>query len=182
MIGNDIVDLELAAHQSRWQRRGFLSKLFTGAEQRLILGAADPFCMVWLLWSCKEAVYKIVHRRTLLRTYAPLKFCCVQLRLSATAASGYVLHNGSFYKFRSLLCRDYIHTVAVEEPASFNETAVTILHSEMNDAALAGDGRAIARNAYGVPDLIHLATGRVSPVSISHHGRFSSMVMLPGIS
>ena len=36
MIGNDVVDLELAKKESNWQRRGFLSKIFTKNEQRLI--------------------------------------------------------------------------------------------------------------------------------------------------
>ena len=33
MIGNDIVDLDLARTQSNWQRKGFLDKIFTKKEK-----------------------------------------------------------------------------------------------------------------------------------------------------
>ena len=33
MIGNDIVDLNLAKTQSNWQRKGFLERQFTKKEQ-----------------------------------------------------------------------------------------------------------------------------------------------------
>ena len=32
MIGNDVVDLQLAKTQSNWQRKGFLEKQFTEFE------------------------------------------------------------------------------------------------------------------------------------------------------
>ena len=58
MIGNDIIDLSLAAIQSNWQRAGFLEKQFTKKEREYILNAADSFLQVWLFWSMKEAAYK----------------------------------------------------------------------------------------------------------------------------
>jgi len=57
MIGNDIVDLELALKESNWKRKGFLNKIFTNEEQLLISSAINPEIMVWNLWSRKEAAY-----------------------------------------------------------------------------------------------------------------------------
>lgn len=167
MIGNDIVDLRLAAQQSRWQRKGFLSKIFTCAERSWILHSRDPFTLVWLLWSCKEAVYKIVHRRTLERSYAPQKFSCIDLDLSGSHAAGTMLHHGERYAFQSLLCRDFVHTLAVAPSAEGYKTFTMILPEGLQC------DRDIVRNANGVPSL--LRAGVPEPVSISHHGRFFSM-------
>ena len=58
-IGNDIVDLNLAAVQSNWQRRGFLEKVFTTQEQNAIQNSNNPFELVWRMWSMKESAYKL---------------------------------------------------------------------------------------------------------------------------
>jgi phosphopantetheinyl transferase (holo-ACP synthase) len=76
MIGNDIVDLELAHKESNWKRNGFLDKIFTQNEQLLILNAKNPEVMVWNLWSRKEAAYKIYNRKTQIREYIPLQLEC----------------------------------------------------------------------------------------------------------
>ena len=33
MLGNDVVDLQLAAVQSDWRKKGFLDKVFSAEEQ-----------------------------------------------------------------------------------------------------------------------------------------------------
>ena len=37
MIGNDIIDLDVAKTESNWKRKGFLDKIFTANEQFQIL-------------------------------------------------------------------------------------------------------------------------------------------------
>ncbi len=77
MIGNDIVDLKLASRQSDWQRKGWLQKLFTNAEQRLILASENPQLQVWKFWSMKEATYKAHQRQfSLSPKYNPRDFSC----------------------------------------------------------------------------------------------------------
>ncbi len=49
MIGNDVIDLELAKKESNWKRKGFLTKLFTSFEQELIAKATNQEEMVWML-------------------------------------------------------------------------------------------------------------------------------------
>ena len=85
MIGNDIIDLHLAEQESNIRRRGFLDKLFLPAEQDIIAAAAQPAAMVWLLWSCKEAVYKIIHRYSRKRLYAPHHYACALQEVAGTA-------------------------------------------------------------------------------------------------
>lgn len=76
MIGNDLVDLKLAAKQSNWQRKGFLDKLFTPIEQGYILNSDNPFETVWLLWSMKESAYKVYLQMHNDRFFAPKKLMC----------------------------------------------------------------------------------------------------------
>ena len=80
MIGNDVIDLFLAAKQSNWKRHGFVNKIFTTHEQSLILKAQNQEEMVWILWSKKEAAYKIYNRQTLVRAYMPLQLKCVDVK------------------------------------------------------------------------------------------------------
>lgn len=160
MIGNDIVDLELAAKESNWLRPGWLNKIFTADEQSAILSAPDPQVMVWLLWSCKEAVYKIVNRHTRIRTYAPLQFNC-------SASSGLVAHNGRLYPFRSSQTANCIHTVAVGEEALFDTLEI---HTGDADSRQQWN---ITKDKDGIPDLAG------NPVSVSHHGRYAGLVLSP---
>jgi phosphopantetheinyl transferase (holo-ACP synthase) len=151
VIGNDIIDLQLAARESNWQRRGYLDKIYTPAEQAMIHASADPSLMVWLLWSRKEAVYKIIHRQTGIRAYNPLKFNCT---------SEIVTYENQQYHTRSTVSSTHIHTIAVTCPTFFE--AVQVKGSIEN----------IVKDERGVP----FFNGH--PVSCSHHGRFSAMLLL----
>ena len=51
MIGNDVVDLELALKKSNWKRKGYLDKVFTKYEQLRIIKSDNPNNMIWNLWS-----------------------------------------------------------------------------------------------------------------------------------
>ena len=86
MIGNDIVDLELAAVQSNWRRKGFLEKVFTASEREIISSGEDPDLTVWLLWSMKEAAYKAHQRRFSLSRRLNWQYqeCIAALARSAT--------------------------------------------------------------------------------------------------
>lgn len=48
MIGNDLIDIQLAKSQSNWQRKGFLEKQFADTEIVEILSSENPFLQVWL--------------------------------------------------------------------------------------------------------------------------------------
>ena len=160
MIGNDIIDLEQAVKESNWLRPGYLNKIFTADEQSAILTARDPTVMVWLLWSCKEAVYKIVHRHTRRRTYAPLHFNC-------SLSYNTVKHNGQLYPFRSQQTGNCIHTIAVENEALFD---VLEIHTGDAESRLQWN---ITKDEDGIPDIAGI------PVSVSHHGRYAGLVINP---
>ncbi|TKC09137.1 4'-phosphopantetheinyl transferase family protein [Pedobacter frigoris] len=112
MIGNDIVDLDRAARDSNWQRKGYLNKLFTASEQYLIASAPDASIMVWLLWSMKESAYKINSRKTGLRSFAPVKLICDSIIINEHNATGSVSYEGEWYYTRSEFNDAYVHTIA----------------------------------------------------------------------
>ncbi|PSL45323.1 4'-phosphopantetheinyl transferase superfamily protein [Chitinophaga niastensis] len=183
MIGNDIVDLYLAEKESRCHRKGFLDKLFTPAEKSIIENATAPLTMIWLLWSCKEAAYKIVHRATRHRTYAPQKFECHLTNVSGNQATGTVIHDLQPYYFLSTGIGSCIHTRAAVSHTLLQQTAAyTLYHRTPDYAALLHTqgilqpGQLFWKDADGIP-YIRDSYSRDVPVSVSHHGKYVGMVM-----
>lgn len=113
MIGNDVVDLRLAAQQSNWRRKGFLEKVFSPVEQEIITTSNDPDVQVWLLWSMKEAAYKAHQRQfSLPRQLNWLQQQCEILHQEDERASGFVRINGAPYFTTSEITSEYIYTSA----------------------------------------------------------------------
>ncbi|MEO7976861.1 4'-phosphopantetheinyl transferase superfamily protein [Flavobacterium sp.] len=165
MIGNDVVDLWQTRHESNWQRKGFLEKLFTNQEQLLINHHSDPEIMVWLLWSMKEAVYKIYNRETKIRAYIPKNLVCSNISfLNNNSIHGQVNCNENRYYTKSYLDNDYIHTIATNTPGDLNN-AVEI------------ENKNIKKDEYGIPYL-QMLPDKLHDVSISHHGRFEKVVTI----
>jgi len=161
MIGNDVVDLDLARLQSAWERKGFLDKLFLPQEQRLILGAENPALMVWNLWTRKEAAYKIFNRETLIRAFNPLQFAC---SFSDTNEGVVTIQNQS-YSTRTEIQESRMYTIAVSDAAFFAKIQV-----------LSPEAKIDKEN--GIPYWIHPITQVKNPASITHHGRFWNGIYL----
>ncbi|MDA8126520.1 MAG: 4'-phosphopantetheinyl transferase superfamily protein [Deltaproteobacteria bacterium] len=62
LLGNDIVDLEMAENRGKCTDSRFLGRVFTAPERALIARAAAPDALLWALWAVKEAAYKAVSR------------------------------------------------------------------------------------------------------------------------
>lgn len=113
MIGNDIVDLNTAALQSNWQRRGFLEKLFSENEQDHILNAEFPERRLWLLWAMKEATYKAHQRRFKLpRSFNPKQLNCEIITIENTSVSGKVQIQDFSYHTQTCIGEDYLHCIS----------------------------------------------------------------------
>ena len=173
MIGNDIVDLHLAENESRIHRRGFLDKLFLPGEQTMIRSAADPTVMVWLLWSCKESAYKIIHRATHERKFAPQQFSCRLWQLDNNIATGTVTYQQQVYYFRSHYIGSCIHTCAAVTPQLLQELTVFTTY-RLSDLPL------FYKDEYGIPYTRERCSGAMLPVSVSHHGKYTGGIFLAG--
>ncbi|WP_316841136.1 4'-phosphopantetheinyl transferase superfamily protein [Pedobacter gandavensis] len=155
MIGNDIVDLQQAVLESNWRRKGYLDKLFSISEQLWIQKAEHPTQMVWLLWSMKEAVYKIHSRRKNWSAFAPLKLICSSLEINGELATGKVLCENLSFFTQTMLASHFIHTIASEQ-FPIQTVKVKIMGYNPNDTSY--------RNT--------------APATVSHHGRYLALAYL----
>lgn len=159
MIGNDIIDLDLARRESNWMRKGFLDKIFSREEQCLILNDSNPELMVWNLWSRKEAAYKIYNRITGTKEYFPLGLQCNY----EGSQSGTVSVDGFIFHTQTKLTKDYIYTIAVSEISIWNK--IKVLDSMEN-----------IKKENGIPYILNDVSNIINPVSITHHGRFHRVI------
>ena len=114
MIGNDLVDLRAAARESQWKRKGYLQKLFSGAEQADILASNHPDEYIWTLWSMKESVYKIHSRKTGERKFAPAKIISLDLQVDEREIIGVVETEERRYFTKTLVRKNYVYSIAAE--------------------------------------------------------------------
>lgn len=188
MIGNDVVDLQLAARESNWRRQGFLQKVFTAAEQKYITASKDPNVMVWLLWSMKEAVYKAHQRQYDLppRLNWRLQECELQ-QYSSAGASGKVIIEDKEYYTTSEITSEFIHTSAensrekraeyaiFEAPSS--EAKAALIKRVSDFFSLEPAQLQLQKDAFGMPFLSLNKFSLFDRFSLSGHGRFSAYIL-----
>lgn len=181
MIGNDIVDLQLAKLQNRWQRPGWLQKIFTDAEIDDIQSSVNPDHKVWKFWSMKEAAYKAHQRRFLLApTLNPKSFeCDIQNEKCDT-----VRITSYSYKTNTKITEHYIYTIA---SALRKKTISKIFENNIElraylqqewAARLHIDPKHITfhKNKYGIPmAYIHQKEANIS-FSLTHHGAYCGAI------
>lgn len=165
MIGNDIIDLDLANQEHNWKRTGFLDKVFTLQEQDIILNYTVPESMVWILWSMKEAAFKIFNRQKGSRAYIPLMIECSNLELKDKILFGKVNFEESTFLTKTYVSEDCIDTVAVQKPEDFGLIKILDNYQWFN-------------KVNGLPDFFDKETNEFRPVSISHHGRFTKIITI----
>jgi phosphopantetheinyl transferase (holo-ACP synthase) len=155
LIGIDIVDLKQASTESNWQRKGFLNKLFTPPEQLLIVNYSRPEHMVWLLWTMKEAAYKIYSREFNIRSFAPSKLLCSIDQMNLKSSKGKVTVSTTLIYTESSLQSEYICTRAAKTIDQLDQIKINL-------------SKHPAKTMY--EDNI--------PASISHHGDFLALAFL----
>ncbi len=176
MLGNDIIDLKLAKRENNWRRIGYLDKIFSLQEQSLTATIENPDELVWLIWSMKEAVYKIVNRLTGERFYKPKQFECFP-NLSDSALGGRVLYNGEIFLTRSEVTSDLIHTTAVVNADQKLMTKYLVnSKTYVEEFNLHHPHIYLFKNEQGLPTITTKATGLQCHASISHHGQYVAVV------
>ncbi|MCF4101585.1 4'-phosphopantetheinyl transferase superfamily protein [Gillisia sp. M10.2A] len=187
MIGNDIIDLEVAASQHTWKRKGFLDKLYTPQEQEIILKSDSPALFVWALWAMKEASYKAHQRKfNLPRRFNPKDYCSKldDIRdnyILGTVNIGECLYytevHRSIYKLhciasqeRSINIVEY-HTSSID---SIKSHLITKISEEQN---IKPELLNIQKNENFIPYASHNGKPVCSKFSISHHGKYSAYIL-----
>lgn len=169
LLGNDIVDLNVAKIQSNWRRKGYIAKIFTPEEKIQLLGSADQDLMIWQLWSMKEAVYKITHRENLKRFYNPRAFAC---HLNGT--EDYVNFEDHIYYTKSVINENLIHTIASTKKKNLARINTYCLENSPTYLEEFNTRTAyfIEKDLNGIPYLVDKITGKRYAVTISHHGAY----------
>lgn len=179
MIGNDIVDLNLAERQSNWQRPGFLEKQFTIKEQKSIFSEVDSFVQVWLFWSMKEAAYKCFTQQVEKRFFAPQKFECTLF----SEDQGVVVFNGQQFYTRTIFGKDYLFTIAQgqrEEETVFSAMSLPttidqdIKEKLQNELGISAAEITQQKTSIGAPLYYHKEKLITQSCSISHHGNYGA--------
>lgn len=174
MIGNDIVDLRESRLESNWERKGWLAKLFSEKEQVYLSQSSDKEKICWLLWSMKEASYKIVNRAEKKTFFAPAKFDCAIMSLSEDAANGVVLFQEICYLAKSIICKDFIHTIACT-PWKKEEFPHVMIGSANAEIQLQKH-LVVYKDAGGIPFIFNNRSQEAKVASLSHHGRYRALV------
>ena len=181
MIGNDIVDLNLAKTQSNWERKGFLEKQFTDVEQFSILNSKDSFLQVWLLWSMKEAAYKCYSQQYQVRFFNPKKLQCEII----SATKGIVKINQETYFTTSQITQDYIYTIASNKITKFKHQNIIQFREPKNASEILkkqlknnfNKEVKIVKIKIGVPELVLHNEVLPHSISLTHHGNFGAYII-----
>lgn len=193
MVGNDIVDLDLA-DKDAYKRERFLNKVLLPSEQKLVWDSEDPCTFLWVLWSMKESAYKLHFRKHLTRALNPIRFTCFfdgDYELEPEGKfRGRVEVGDEVYQTNTILCKDYVHTTAIDgsediriqseevsagSPNKIREKTIDALVRSMGAASdLRSDKIEFKKDTNGLPFLTDACKGIFTPCSISHHGRFGA--------
>lgn len=187
MIGNDIVDISLAAVQSNWRRKGFLDKLFSTAEIELILKDERPELMVWKLWSMKESAYKADSRLSKFRKFNPKRLACKII----DSQLGEVCIGESSYKTITASNSLFIHSTAIKnnfrgrfhQKIHHNKVVMDtkILHDLLlKHIAFSSNYKVeellLRKTSASVPELYRNKNKLKIICSMSHHGNFGAYI------
>lgn len=193
MVGNDIVDL-LISHVGESPRRDrYLKKIFTGEEIAIIQSLGNEDHWIWLLWSIKESVYKIIARKEKRIRYAPKTIQCRSInRTLKNSYESKVEYEGIQFSAFSEVKPGNIHSIAVESDCDsyslvseifdmtkdVNETDFVNnkILSALENKLEFSNNLTIQRGVDRVP---HLYNGNqeIGYLSISHHGDYGSFVL-----
>ena len=197
MIGNDIVDLKQAAINSpdsyrdgkRYQR--FLDKIFTAKEQELILASENQHQTVWLLWSMKEAAFKVNVQQFGKRFFNPKRLECELISVE----KGMVSINGESYFTTTEITVDYIYTIAtLNDSVNYSSVYSTVDYCSyfkqsdfLKKAFLKAFSQAekipldtlkIIKTEVGVPYLYSNSERLLTFLSMTHCGRYSGFAYI----
>lgn len=179
MIGNDVVDLNLAKTQSNWRRNGFLDKLFTEEEQKFIKNSNDSFLQVWLFWTMKEAAYKCFTQEFPKRFFAPKKFVCNMFDYN----TGIVTIENQQYFTKTEITVNYLHTIAEKKQLKNHFVSLFLIDEQRNQTSFIHhqilakfpEIQQIQKNQFGIPT-VH-PNPKNQAISMSHHGNFGAFVI-----
>lgn len=188
MIGNDIVDLEFAKLNSRWQEQRFLDKIFSAREQDYILTDGMRFQNIWHVWSMKESAYKIISRAEGIVRFNPKDFGC----FITNSTQGYVVFENTAVPTLTKIHPKYVQTTAflksdwTSEVFQLSNSNPELQHLQSYQFAsrayaklknVTHDTIVIIKNKIGVPEFYMNGDLQQEQLSLTHHGHFGAFAI-----
>ncbi|MEO0059221.1 MAG: hypothetical protein RLZZ312_868 [Bacteroidota bacterium] len=160
MIGNDIVDLQLARTQSNWQRPRFLEKVCSKNEIEYIQNSINQELAFWKIWTIKESAYKIWNRKSKITVFNPKYFECFDLDLPISKVK---IDNHSFVS-KTNFDGITVHSFVLKNKKMFDN--IVLLHNRNNIQKKNNRPFYFENNIKNIN------------ISISNHGRFEKIILL----
>lgn len=199
MVGNDIVDLSYFDAPS-FQHVGYLERVCTAEEVRLLRRCSDTCKYLAVLWTAKEAAYKLVSRNSTVGHFVPRQFVSHSLNPSLFPEGEIVISiAGLEVKVRAKLTERWVHSVATSPEVQAVRWAVREIRkdfpADMRVEAESQAARSLANDLlleYAPPGVTLQFSGRVPRVesaakpirgmdiSLSHHGTFAAAAIAWG--
>jgi phosphopantetheinyl transferase (holo-ACP synthase) len=187
MIGNDIVDLELAKTAHRWRASRFQEKIFCEHEREVIANASDSFLALWRMWTMKESAFKAFKRTDPNSIFSPSNYRC---RLISEKL-GYIIYNEQQLKTTTVVGSKYIYTFVSIYPSKTqmnkfleSDTAnhpylkkqiYQNLRLEVSGMLFKNPDQILLKKSIdGVPFAYYKNQKLPILISISHHGRYGA--------
>lgn len=185
MVGNDIVDHDLARKLSRWESARFRHKIFTKSELNFLSNNESDFENIWRLWSMKESAYKIYVQKTGLTFRNPHRIIVESLndKDGIVSIANFIYYTNTisniYYTFTqaSDIENEHLHSHIFEIPKGLesNYCQQKLLqglaeanHYNVKDLQL-------IKNKVGVPHVYHKNIQLPNSVSISHHHSYGAI-------
>lgn len=185
MVGNDIVDLNVAFSNSRWRSARFVDKIFTSVEKKQIEGSADVFKTIWRLWSMKESAYKIylqqhkspffdpkkIQTQILNKTEGVVTIQNYSYVTSTKCASSYMYTESKFHESESLFSKLFVAQHKYNSEYCREQLISYFAHTYNKDPL----SLQIKKNSLGVPKLFFKNELQNKSISITHHGGYAAI-------
>ncbi len=166
LVGNDIVDLNGPGVGEKHRDRRFLDRVCTLGERAFIADAPDSVRALWMIWSAKEAAFKIAAKLVPCTIFAHRAFRVWPLSLHA----GRVQYDGQEVEVDWECNSDFIHCVGRTGGAGKRPISVAVRHGDdAFEAAVAGQVLT-ARESESVCSIESAAVRRVAKSLAIHIG------------
>jgi len=196
MIGNDVVDLEQALLDGRYDRPRFLEKAFNNTEKNQILDDRDPHKMGCVYWSAKESAYKAFVRETANQFLNPKR---VNLHLKKKNTESILMHatidsftysidiNVDQSKVLAIATKtDHVYENLFNQTLQHKGNQYAEQHVYIHEAVLCflsnnlGKPKSwlsIKKDLLGIPFLYINNVKREHLISLTHHGEYAAYLI-----
>ncbi len=185
MIGFDIVSLSASEFDSEDRMMAYASKILTESEMIWWLSQANPFVVLWKVWTIKESVFKIESKLGAERLLVPKKYEVIgngKRGIGGLGEESEVV--GTLGKYHAITCEEkecvYSAVAQTQEELSAIRMAHFALESDIPDFQSMAVHQQLSQFLEQNPEIAAGLTAESSiDISVSHHGMWGGFAICP---